>query len=52
VEYADSGTLRVKLTWKDKINMAILFHDEGIVHRDLVNSFILYLNLSFFFIIL
>ncbi|PKK57949.1 hypothetical protein RhiirC2_763674 [Rhizophagus irregularis] len=43
MEYADSGTLSVQLTWKDKINMAfqlahvvLSLHDEGIVHRDLV----------------
>ncbi|EXX56953.1 uncharacterized protein OCT59_026823 [Rhizophagus irregularis] len=48
MEYADSGTLSVQLTWKDKINMAfqlahvvLSLHDEGIVHRDLHSNILM-----------
>uniref|UniRef100_U9UU74 non-specific serine/threonine protein kinase n=1 Tax=Rhizophagus irregularis (strain DAOM 181602 / DAOM 197198 / MUCL 43194) TaxID=747089 RepID=U9UU74_RHIID len=51
MEYADNGTLRKylqenfrNLTWNDKFNLAFqlvsavsCLHDEGIMHRDLVN---------------
>jgi serine/threonine protein kinase len=51
MEYADGNTLRKylkenfqELTWKDKYKLAyqlsnavLCLHDEGIVHRDLVN---------------
>jgi serine/threonine protein kinase len=58
MEYADSGTLSVQLTWKDKINMAfqlahvvLSLHDEGIVHRDLV-KFVYFTFLFSYFILL
>jgi serine/threonine protein kinase len=57
MEYADGGALKdylkIKndLTWDDRLNMGfqlacavLCLHNEGIVHRDLVNFFLLYLN--------
>ena len=55
MEYADNGTLQSylkdhfgNLTWDDKFNLALqlayavsCLHDEGIVHRDLVNYLII-----------
>ena len=57
MEYADSGTLRDylkkhfdNLTWNEKLNLALqlahavsCLHDEGIVHRDLVNNFFIFI---------
>ncbi len=54
-EYADGGTLQSYLkksfnnfTWNDKYNLAyqlsgavLCLHEEGIVHRDLVITFVL-----------
>ena len=55
MEYADSGTLQnylkerfSNLTWNDKFSLALqlaysvsYLHNKGIVHCDLVNSFML-----------
>ena len=56
MEFADSGTLRDylnknfnRLTWNDKYRLAYqlncavsCLHGEGIIHRDLVKTFLLY----------
>jgi serine/threonine protein kinase len=57
MEYANNGTLRGylsenfdNLTWNEKLKLAFqlthavsCLHDEGIVHRDLVNNFIIHM---------
>jgi serine/threonine protein kinase len=70
MEYADNGTLQDylkehfnNLTWNDKLNLALQLaravshlHDEGILHRDLVIIYIIfvmiYTNLIVFIIYL
>jgi serine/threonine protein kinase len=66
IEYANSGTLRSylkenfeNLTWNDKFNFAFqltyavsCLHSEGIMHRDLVISYLRIIIIYFFLILI